>query len=577
MFKKRFIKIFSVSLLVASPLSWAAGANGWVSVSATEVGNALSEYPSISADGHFIVFASDADNLVPGDTNGATDVFWSDWYTGETRRISVNSGGKQGNAASREPIISADGRFVVFVSVATNLVAGDKNGKDDIFVHDLETGKTRRVSVNSKGKEANDNSFTPSISANGRYVAFASWADNLVNNDPNVATDIFVHDLVTGKTGRGSVDQNGGVLPWIAVHSQNPTLSADGRYVVYESDPRDVTCTVNCKVTTIYRYDRNTGKAVQVDVNTAGQPGNFYSLEPTISGNGRYVAFLSYANDLVAGDNNKTTDVFVRDMNKGSTERVSVNSKGQETANQQFGSMIGPFGKPGISFDGRYVSFDYDADNLAAGISGYQIYLRDRIAGKTQWVSRTNSGDYPDNYSYGLRSDVSVDGRHIAFESRAANLVFAGPDINGVTDVYARDQRILLSKPADLQVTQSGNVDPVKPGQTVTYRMVVKNLGKIAAANARLVAIPELPKDARITKVGTNKGSCQKGAVTVCKLGKMAAGSSAVVSLQVKLKPLPTGKLPQGELVNRVSVYTDPYDPDLSNNRRVEKTAVVAN
>ena len=161
---------------------------------------------SLSADGRFVAFESDATNLVAGDSNGFTDVFVHDRQTGATTRISVSSAGVQGDLPSYKPKISDDGRFVSFNSIASNLVAGDTNGTSDSFVHDRQTGTTTRVSVDSAGVQGNRNSLETAISGDGRFVAFNSEATNLVTGDTNAQFDVFVHDRQTSTTTRVSVD-----------------------------------------------------------------------------------------------------------------------------------------------------------------------------------------------------------------------------------------------------------------------------------------------------------------------------------------------------------------------------------
>src|SRR5438132_192115 len=168
-----------------------------------------SEGPSISADGRFVAFYSSAANLVGGDTNGVRDVFVRDRKTGKTTRVSVDSHGAQGNGDSDGPSISADGRFVAFLSTAGKLVGGDTNGARDVFVRDRKAGKTRRVSVGPHGAQGKGASFVPSISANGRFVAFSSVASNLVAGDTNTASDIFVRDRKRRKTTRRSGHSHG--------------------------------------------------------------------------------------------------------------------------------------------------------------------------------------------------------------------------------------------------------------------------------------------------------------------------------------------------------------------------------
>jgi hypothetical protein len=209
------------------------GATTRVSVSSVGgQGNDFSSGPALSADGRYVAFESTASNLVAGDTNGSGDVFVHDRQTGATTRVSVSSTGEQGNGNSFRAALSADGRYVAFESTASNLVAGDTNGTSDIFVHDRQTGATTRVSVSSAGEQGNNNSFRSALSANGRYVAFYSLASNLVAGDTNGRWDVFVHDRQTGVTRRVSVS-SAGVQ---GNHdSMWPALSADGRYVAFDS------------------------------------------------------------------------------------------------------------------------------------------------------------------------------------------------------------------------------------------------------------------------------------------------------------------------------------------------------
>ena len=188
--------------------------------------------PTLAADGRFVAFGSDATNLVTGDTNAVSDAFVYDRVTGTTERVSVSSAGAEANGTSFAPAISADGRFVAFPSEATNLVPGDTNGVTDVFVRDRLTGTTERVSVSSAGAEANGTSFAPAISADGRFVAFPSEATNLVPGDTNGATDVFVRDRLTATTDRVSVDSAGAQAN---DRSDFPAISADGSVVAFVS------------------------------------------------------------------------------------------------------------------------------------------------------------------------------------------------------------------------------------------------------------------------------------------------------------------------------------------------------
>ncbi|MGH8984559.1 MAG: TolB family protein [Acidimicrobiia bacterium] len=259
--------------------------------------NNFSVAASISAEGRYVAFGSFATDLVPGDGNGVQDVYVRDVSSETTTPVSVNTSGglSGGNSAS----ISADGRYVAFASSATDLVPGDGNGVPDVFVRDLQTDSTSRVSVDTAGGDPNAISFGPSISADGRYVAFRSDASDLVVGDGNGFPDMFVRDLQSGVTTRVSVDTAGG-------------------------DPN-------------------------------GQ--SFFDV--SMSGDGRYVAFTSEASDLVPGDGNGARDVFVRDLLLSRTIRLSQR--------MFHGEADGPSVLPSISQDGRYVAFDSEATNLVDG------------------------------------------------------------------------------------------------------------------------------------------------------------------------------------------------------------------
>jgi len=388
-------------------------------------GNEVSYRPSLSADGRLVAFDSYATNLVGGDTNTTFDVFIRDRATGATRRISVSSAGEQSNGNSYRPSISADGRFVAFESSATNLVGGDTNGFTDVFVRDRETGKTRRVSVRSDGSEANEGSDNASISADGRFVAFRSAASNLVGGDTNGYTDVFVHDRATGKTTRASVRTDGSEANG---DTGNPSLSAHGRFVAYVSTASNLVGHDLNTASDIFVRDRETGKTSRVSVNSAGVEGDGYSDWPSISANGRFVAFYSDAPNLVAGDSNAYEDVFVRDREKGRTRRVSLSSAG-DPGNA---ASSDPF----ISAGGRFVGFISDASNLVGGDTNLHsdIFVFDRATGRTRRASVSSDGTEANDGS----SDpfISADGRFIAFSSKANNLV--ANDNNVVSDIFLR-------------------------------------------------------------------------------------------------------------------------------------------
>jgi hypothetical protein len=276
-----------------------------VSVDSSGVaGNAWSDGPAISDDGRYVVFSSDATNLVPNDTNGTADVFVHDMQTGVTERISVASDGSQANSGSGDVSISADGRYVAFASGATNLVAGDTNAKSDIFVRDRQAGATTRVSVNSSGVEADKGAYDASISGNGRFVSFTSASNNLQSQDPMGFEYVYVHDRQTGTTALASIFSDG--YPMYGTSEQS-VISADGRYVAFQYDDRGD----GMAVFVIYAHDLLTGMTTSVVGNHSS--GDDWSGLPSISADGRFIAFVS-GEILVSGDTNGVSDIYLKEM-----------------------------------------------------------------------------------------------------------------------------------------------------------------------------------------------------------------------------------------------------------------------
>jgi Tol biopolymer transport system component len=384
-------------------------------------------YPSISGDGRFVAFESGS-ALVPSDTNGETDVYVRDLRAGTTRLVSVRSNGALGNGDSGYAAISANGRFVTFSSEASNLVKGDTNGVQDVFVHDRSTGRTTRVSINTRGRQGNDHSNDQAISASGRFVTFESEATNLVRGDANGYGDVFVHDRETAKTTLVSVTSSGEQANASAGGLAPGTISADGSRIVFMSEATNLVPGDTNSAQDVFVHDRGTGTTRRVSVNSQGVQADDRSSLGSISGNGLFVAFSSPATNLVGNDANAETDIFVRDLVKKRTTRVSVGSAGTE-AN-------GSSSSPSISASGRYVAFDSMADDLIGDDTNDapDIFVRDRESGRTRRVSLSRSGDEGDsNSEYPL---ISADGRFVAFQSLAANLI--GSDTNAATDIYVR-------------------------------------------------------------------------------------------------------------------------------------------
>jgi hypothetical protein len=289
--------------------------------SAGAEGDGDSTYPSISSDdGRYVAFQSAATNLVTGDTNGKTDIFVRDRTTGTTTLVSKSSAGVEGNGDSGNSKISGDGRYVTFESAANNLVTGDTNGKTDIFVRDRQTGTTTRVSRSSAGVQGDALSLDPSISDDGRFVAFGSAATNLVSGDANGERDVFVRDRQTGTTTRVSRSSAGVAGDGL---SGTPSISADGRYVAFQSTATNLVSGDTNTMFDVFVRDRQTGTTTMVSKSSAGVQGNYDSYYSDISSDGRYVAYQSFATNLVTGDTNGAFDIFVRDRQTGTTTLVS--------------------------------------------------------------------------------------------------------------------------------------------------------------------------------------------------------------------------------------------------------------
>jgi Tol biopolymer transport system component len=449
--------------------------------------NFTSGASSISADGRYVAFNSTATNLVTVPTS--QDVFVRDLVTGTTELVSVASDGSQGgNGYCARPSISADGRYVVFDSAASNLVAGDTNNTPDIFVRDRLNGTTERVSVDSGGVQSNGFSACASISVDGRYVAFESAASNLVAGDTNGKQDVFVRDRQTGTTERVSVATGGGQAnddsssASSPIESSSSILSADGRYVAFSSVATNLVANDTNASGDIFVRDRLNGTTERVSVGTGGAEANAVSLHCSISADGGFVAFGSSASNLVAGDTNGVDDIFVRDRQSGTTERVSVATDGTQAngtssyTNTYTNTFYGYF--LAISADGRYVAFFSEATNLVAGtIVAAAIYVRDRQNGTTEQADIATGGAKANDASY--YPTISADGRYVGFTSYATDLIpDYATDFN--FDVYVHDRQLdttaLVSAAAGQSNSSSDECSISADGRCVAFRSNASNL-----------------------------------------------------------------------------------------------------
>lgn len=388
--------------------------------------NLESDKPAISADGRFVAFHSHATNLVAGDTNNVIDIFVRDRVAGTTTRASVNSQGVQSNGTSYEPSISADGRYVAFWSFGDNLVSGDTNGTWDVFVHDRQLGLTVRASVDSLGNEGNAYAERPVISADGTSVAFWSGASNLVVGDTNGVSDVFVRHIPSGTTRRVSISTAGAEANQPCYF---PAISADGQTIAFYSQSTSLVAGDLSPNEDIFVHKIQSGVTVRASVDAMGGEPNNASLTPSLSADGRYCAFTSAATDLVAGDTNSAWDVFVRDLQAGTTVLASSGVGGVPAAGSSY--------HPTITADGRLVAFASEAENLvsAQSYSGADVYIRDLVTGQTVLLPAQVYGQAP--LAYSESPAVSANGRFVSFRSAAGNLV-AG-DTNNVPDIFLRD------------------------------------------------------------------------------------------------------------------------------------------
>jgi len=400
-------------------------------------------------------------------------------WAGMTERVSVSSSGEQANGRScfyeTGPRVSADGRFVAFASEASNLVPNDNNGATDVFVRDRMLGTTERVSVSNTGQEGNEDSgyrpgveiFGVAISADGMYVAFGSAANNLVPGDTGW-WDVFVRDRVGGTTERVSVADGGGQANQ---HSVRPSISADGRFVAFSSRASNLVPNDTNGASDVFVRDRSGSTTERLSLSSAGAQANYDCYRPRISADGRFVAFESDASNLVPNDSG-WRDIFVRDRSGSTTERVSVTSGGAQANYDSFNACI--------SVDGRFVAFDSGASNLVPGdTNGYpDVFLRDRQENTTKRVSVTATGGEAVGGDSSSAS-ISGNGRFVAGDTISWNLV-SGP--YPMRQIFIRDtqtpttEAVSISTSGEPANSNSGEPSISHDGRFVAFESDASNL-----------------------------------------------------------------------------------------------------
>lgn len=547
--------VFCLTAWLLPGLAGAAGKTERISYPDTSIDqsdDSLAQTVALSADGNVAAYAGRHGRPGPW----RQDIFVSDRLTREITRITTRLDGLPTQGECANPALSADGRYVAFRCHDSNMVPDDTNKADDVFVHDRYTRETRRVSVDSLGRAGNKNSDYPSLSANGRYVVFSSWADNLVPGDTNDQPDVFLHDRVTGVTTRVSVDSEGRQLEQGA---RNPALSADGRIVAFIAG---VFLDTPARSYQLLVRNLNTGKTVIASRNSQGELSKGEGLldTPALSADGRYIAFSSSSPNLVPDDYNGRMDVFVRDLQEGVTTRASVDSQGAESAGRcvpdgEGGWDCSGSDRPGISSDGRYVYFVSYADDLYVS-EGHQpgpIYIHDRLTGETT-VPDPSFQDEGRIYSSSEYA-FSADQRFMAYLGWARQ---AG-------SIYLRDRERQPESRARVKVSLEEGPDPLPPGWAPSYTAVVTNNGPDSAPETLLTAWFDPPRVP--TSASPDQGVCTPGVITVCRLGELAKhGESRVTFTLPRLSASTT------QVTAHVSVKAAPEDPSWLNNVARETT-----
>ncbi|MCG3125932.1 MAG: Protein TolB [Phycisphaerae bacterium] len=421
--------LFGVVVRVASGV---AQTTEWVSYLPDHTYFGSGEFVAMTPDARYVAFHS-GHEFVPQDRNRVADVYVRDRWTGSIILASVSSAGELGNGSSFEgAAISADGRFVAFQSFASNLVEGDNNGISDLFVHDCLTGVTQRVNVGPQGQEAKVVVFMNALSANGRFIAFSTDADNLVPDDTNGRRDVFVRDLWTQTTERVSVASDGTQAD---ERSLRCSISADGRLVAFTSafdfDPTDAGGN-----TDIYVHDRLTRETRLVTRSGSVRTKDGFSDRPAISPDGRFVAYRSSSTYLVAHSQELFIGehMYVTNLETGQTKQLDVRADGRSS--QGLGNYWDDESQPSLSYDGRFIAFSGSMSDLVEGDTNGapDVFVHDQRTGRTLRVSltwhneeaRENLEDWPAGHQY---PSISGDGRYVAFTSNAYHMVPEDPEI----------------------------------------------------------------------------------------------------------------------------------------------------
>jgi Tol biopolymer transport system component len=434
--------LLGFSTVTASFASLLPGAVVRVSESAEgHRGNKQSTSGTISGDGRYVAFESFATNLGPTDTNGTHDCYLKDLLTGEVKMIGTTFLGAQPYSGSGTPVISGNGRYVLFYNYGLDMWPGITDVVRRLYRKDLLTGELRLVSCTAGSVPGNGGNVEYACSADCRYVAFISQSTNLSPADTDSTTDVYVKDMVTGAlllvgTGTNGTKQNG--------LCRGLDMSGDGRYVVFSSYATNLTTNVVANTANIYLKDLRSGSLEVVSCSSNGTAGNYTSFEPSISGDGRYVAFWSGAGNL-AGATFPRTGLYVKDRKTGLMKSVGLSVYGAAEGD--------PYLNPHISQDGRYVAFSSYSDHIVPGDDNKlpDYFVEDLMSGEVRLASPSIGEATGKNDNQTYMPLISADGGVVTYYTPRSDLVM--PDLTGTYDQFAfrtgfsADERTLLSVP----------------------------------------------------------------------------------------------------------------------------------
>lgn len=510
--------------------------------------SANGQFPTLNETGRYVIFWSDDNKLIANDTNNTGDIFLRDRQLNETVRVSIGNGNVEpNNLTFPENDISDNGTLIVYASNATNLISGDTNGQTDVFIFDRGQGAVTRASVTYNGQQGNAASFRPVISGNGRFVAFRSFANNIVPNDLNNQPDIFLFDRAAAPgTQLSQVNlSNTGAQSNLEDSTDRFAINEDGTKIVFASRANNLVTGDTNGFTDIFLRDRTNNTTTRISIGLNGTQANGHSGAPAISNNGRYIAFRSDASNLVEGDTNGRADIFLYDLQLSTMTRVSVARDGtQGNGNSDW---------PNLNNNGRFISFWSDSNNFTpddANNTG-DIFVHDRVTGVTTRINIALNGaqaNGPTARVHGLSGDAAFAG----FESLANNLV--ANDTNNSNDIFVA--KAGPNNPTNLTIT-----DVTANSVKLTWQDNANDETKYEVERKRGAGLFQIISGAlppnTTTYTDTSLKSCTRYTYWVFAGNATARAGSEVVS--VKTKGCPPGefalKIPLDRLIINVDTF----------------------